>query len=124
MVCTDDIWHAYPGVLTNAAAVLAVCDPPDYRARPDFPRPAAHAANAVAAVLSLYKQALDAHVSYTVAKAALTAALLASIGSDNETYLEATMHPVPVYSLSPRQIVNTMFTKHGQTTGWARPAKA
>jgi hypothetical protein len=27
------------------------------------------------------------------------------------------MHPVPVYSLSPRQIVNAMFTKHGQTTG-------
>ena len=51
MVCTDDIWHAYPGVLTNAAAVLAVCDPPDYRARPDFPRPAAHAANAVVKVL-------------------------------------------------------------------------
>jgi hypothetical protein len=68
-------------------------------------------------VLSLYKQALDAHVSHTVAKAALTAALLASIGSDNETYLEATMHPVPVYSLSPLQIVDAMFTKHGQTTG-------
>jgi hypothetical protein len=27
------------------------------------------------------------------------------------------MHPVPVYSLSPRQIVDAMFTKHGQTTG-------
>ena len=27
------------------------------------------------------------------------------------------MHPVPVYSLSPRQIVTAMFTKHGQTTG-------
>ncbi len=93
MVCTNDNWHAYPSVLTNAAAVLAVGDPPDYRALPDFPRPAAHAANAVAAALSLYKQALDAHVPYTVAKAALTAALLASIGSDNETYLEATMHP-------------------------------
>ncbi len=26
------------------------------------------------------------------------------------------MHPVPVYSLSPRQIVDAMFTKHGQTT--------
>ena len=124
LVCTDATWRSFPGVLTNAAAVLQAGDPPDYRARPDFPRPVAHAANAVAAVLSLYKQALDAHVSYTVAKAALTAALLASIGSDNETYLEATMHPVPVYSLSPRQIVNTMFTKHGQTTGWARPAKA
>jgi hypothetical protein len=27
------------------------------------------------------------------------------------------MHPVPVYSLSPRQIADAMFTKHGQTTG-------
>jgi hypothetical protein len=117
LVCTDATWHSFPGVLTNAADVLANGDPPDYRARPDFPRPAAHAANAIAAVLSLYKQALDTRVSYTVAKAALTAALLASIGSDNETYLEATMHPVPVYSLSPRQIVDAMFIKHGQTTG-------
>jgi hypothetical protein len=49
---------AYPGVLTNAAAVLANGDPPDYRARADFPRPLAHANNAVAAALSLYKQAL------------------------------------------------------------------
>jgi hypothetical protein len=99
------------------AAVLANGDPPDYRARPDFPRPAAHANNAAAAALSLYKEALDAHVTYAVAKAALTAALLASIGTENETYLEATMHPVPVYSQSPRQIVDAMFTKRGQTTG-------
>ena len=27
------------------------------------------------------------------------------------------MHPVPVYSLSPRQIVDAMFIKHGQTAG-------
>jgi hypothetical protein len=73
MVGNDDTWRAHPSVLTNAAAVLAAGDPPDYRyrARPDFPRPAAHANNAIAAVLSLYKQGLDAHVSYTVAKAAL-----------------------------------------------------
>ena len=86
MVGNDDTWNTHPSVLTNAAAVLAG-DPPDYRARPDFARPAAHANHAVAAVLSLYKQALDAHVAYTVAKAALTAALLASIGTDNETYV-------------------------------------
>ncbi len=53
-------------------------------------------------MLSLYKQELDAHVSYTIAKTALTAVLLTSIGMDNETYLEAAMHPVPVYFLSPR----------------------
>ena len=117
MVGNDDTWHAHPSVLTNAAAVLASGDPPDYRARPDFPRPAAHANNAAGAAVSLFKQELDAHVSYTIAKAALTAALLASIGTDNKTYLEATMHPVPVYSLSPRQIVEAMFLQHGQTTG-------
>jgi hypothetical protein len=77
LVCTDDNWNLIPDVLTNAADVLANGDPPDYRARPDFPRPAAHANNAVAAVLlvSLYKQQLDAHVAYTVAKAAITVAL-------------------------------------------------
>jgi hypothetical protein len=78
MVANDDTWNAHPSVLTNAAAVLANGNPPDYRARPDFARPAAHANNAAAAVLSLYKQELDAHVAYTAAKAALTAALLAS----------------------------------------------
>jgi hypothetical protein len=91
MVCNEYTWRAHPGVLTNAAAVLAAGDPLDFRARPEFPRPPAHANNAVAAVLSLYKQALDPHVAYTVAKA-----LLVSIGQDNEIYLEATMHPVPV----------------------------
>jgi hypothetical protein len=62
MVSNDDTWNAHPSVITNAAAVLANGDPPDYRARPDFPRPAAHANNAVAAVLSMYTQGLDAHV--------------------------------------------------------------
>jgi hypothetical protein len=55
MVGNDDTWNAHPSVITNAAAVLALGDPPDYRARPDFARPAAHANNAVAAVLRLYK---------------------------------------------------------------------
>ncbi len=27
------------------------------------------------------------------------------------------MHPVPVYSLSPIQVVDAMFLKHGRTTG-------
>jgi hypothetical protein len=106
MLCNDDTWNSFPGYLTNAADVLANGAPPVYRGRPDFPKPAAHANNAASAVVSIYKQALDKHVAYTLAKAALTAALL-----------EATMYPVPVYSLSPRQIVEAMFTKHGQTTG-------
>ncbi len=117
MLCNDDTWNSFPGNLTNAADVLANGDPPVYRARPDFPKPAAHANNAASAVVTIYKQALDEHVAYTLAKAALTAALLASLGCDNETSLEATMYPVPIYSLSPRQIVAAMFTKHGQTTG-------
>ncbi len=76
----------------------------------------------------MYKQALDAHVAYTVAKTALTAALLAStgIGTEHETYLKATMHPVPVYSLSPRQIVDAQRRKRSQaavaTVDHLRPA--
>ncbi len=65
---TIHTWNAHPSAITNAAAVLANGDPPDYRARLDFVRPAAHVNNAAAAVLSLYKQELDAHVAYTVEK--------------------------------------------------------
>ena len=55
MVGNDDAWNAHPSVITIAADVLANGDPPDYRARPDFVRPAAHANNAAAVVLSMYK---------------------------------------------------------------------
>ena len=50
MVGNVDTWNAHPSVITNAADVLANGDPPDYRARPDFVRPAAHPNNAAAAV--------------------------------------------------------------------------
>ncbi len=81
MIGNNDTWNTHPGNLTNAADVLVNGDAPVYQLHPIF------------------------HVAYTIAKAALTAALLASIGTDNETYL------------STRQIVDAMFTKHGQTTG-------
>ena len=42
-------------------------------------------------------------------------ALLASIGPDNKVSLEATFDPDPLYSLSPRQIVDAMFAEHGMT---------
>jgi hypothetical protein len=116
MVCNDDMWNTHPGNLTNTADVISNGDAPAYRARPDFSnRSPTRTTPTVAAALSLlYKQALDAHVA--VARAALTAALLDSIGSDNNTSLEATMYPVPVYSLSPRQIIAAMFTKRDQTS--------
>jgi hypothetical protein len=42
-------------------------------------------------------------------------ALLASIGPDNKVSLEATFDPDPLYSLTPRQIVDAMFAEHGMT---------
>ncbi len=41
--------------------------------------------------------------------------LLASIGPDNKVSLEATFDPDPLYSLTPRQIVDAMFAEHGTT---------
>ncbi len=72
MLSNDDTWNSFPGNLTNAADVLANGDPPVYPTRPDFPEPAAHANNAAATVVSIYMQALDEHVAYTLAKAANT----------------------------------------------------
>jgi hypothetical protein len=92
--------------------------PPAYRARPAFPQPVDHAADANAAVLSLYKLKMDRYIAYTnTARVTLTTALLGSIGEDNVTHLKALFLPAPHYSLAPRQIVDAMLAKHGQTTG-------
>jgi hypothetical protein len=84
---------------------------------PVFPQPVDHAANANAAALSLYKLKMDRYIAYTTARATLTTALLGSIGEDNVTHLKALFLPVPHYLLAPRQIVDAMLAKHGQTTG-------
>ncbi len=41
LIATDAIWNAIPGIIVNAAQVLAGTHPPQYRARPDFDPPAA-----------------------------------------------------------------------------------
>jgi hypothetical protein len=94
-------WNAYPGNLTNAAAVLANGDPPDFRARPTFAQPADHPADAAAAVLAVHKRAMDKHYAYTMASSTLNVALLASIGLDNRVLLQAVYNPTPLYALTP-----------------------
>jgi hypothetical protein len=73
-------WNAYPGNLTNAADVLANGNPPNLRARPTFAQPADHPDDAVAAVLSVHKRAMDKYYACTMIICTLNVALLASIG--------------------------------------------
>jgi hypothetical protein len=53
--------------------------------------------------------------AYAAATSTLAQALLTSIGPDNKVSLEATFDPDPLYLLTPRQIVDTMFAEHGMT---------
>jgi hypothetical protein len=109
-------WEQFPGVLTNpidvAAGQAAV-----YRARPTFNYPADHAGNATPAALSVYRQALDRHGAFTTASSQLATVLLDSIGENYRTQLESTFHPLPLYAITPAQIVNEMFNVYGVATG-------
>jgi hypothetical protein len=42
---------------------------------------------------------------------------LASVGVDNTVSLKASYNPTPLYALTPFQIVEAMFTKHGVLAG-------
>ena len=64
LVSFDSEWHAYPGNITNAAAVLNG-DPPNFRARPTYDRPADHPDDAAPAILAVHKRAMDRHHAYT-----------------------------------------------------------
>ena len=64
LVATDQVWHEMPVNVTNPADVLNG-QPPTYRARPTWDMPAQHAANAAAAVVSIYKQELARYTEYT-----------------------------------------------------------
>jgi hypothetical protein len=83
LVATDTTWNAYPGHITNIADVLANGDPPQYLARPRWVLPAVHAANATAAVVSLYSEELARNHAFVAATSAMAQALLTSIGPDN-----------------------------------------
>jgi hypothetical protein len=115
-VAADTTWNAYPGHITNVADVLANGDPPQYLARPTWALPAAHAPNAAAAVLSVYREEWARNHAFVAATSTMAQALLTSIGPDNKTFLEAQFDPDPLYSLNPRQIVDAMTTEHGTTS--------
>jgi MFS family permease len=73
-------------------------------------------ANAAAAVVSLYREELARNHAFAAATSAMAQALLVSIGPDNKIFLEAHSNPDPLYSLSPRQIVDAMLLEHGTTS--------
>ncbi len=116
MVAFDSEWHAYPGNINNVAGV-ANGDPPDFRARPTYDRPADHPDDAAPGILAVHKRAMDRHQAYTAASSTLNVALLASVGVDNTVSLKASYNSIPLYALTPFQIVEAMFTKHGVLAG-------
>jgi hypothetical protein len=68
-------------------------------------------------LLSVYRQALDRHVAFTNASSPLATALLDSISDNNRTQIESSFHPLPLYAITPAQIVDTMITLYGVATG-------
>ncbi len=69
--------------------------------------------------ISVYRQAIERHgLSPTrLAYSLLATALLESIGDTNRTQLGASFHPLPLYAITPAQIVTTMITSYGVATG-------
>jgi hypothetical protein len=66
----------------------------------------------------VYRQAVERHRAFTNASSLLaTALLLESIGDTNRTQLEASFHPLPLYAITPTQIVATMIILYGVATG-------
>jgi hypothetical protein len=116
MVAFDSEWHAYPGNITNVADA-ANGDPPNFRARPTYDRPADHPDDAAPGILAGHKRAMDRHHANTKASSQLNVTLLASVGLDNTVSLRATYNPTPLYALTPFQIVEAMFTKHWTLAG-------
>ncbi len=115
VVVPDKVWQLVPGNITNPVRVTAG-SPPVYRARPTWDMPAQHANNATAAVMSIYRAEALRHTNFSLASSNLGKALLASIGSANETHLR-TVFPTKIpYMLTPREIVDTMIAKHGAAT--------
>ena len=116
LVATDLVWAQLPENTTNAAQVLAGTHPPAIRARPTCDMPAAHANNAAAAVVSIYREEVARHRDFTMASSVLTTALLVSVGETNRNVLKTAFPTLKTYMLSPRQVIDTMTLKHGVAT--------
>jgi hypothetical protein len=117
LVASDSVWNAVPGNITNPAQVLAGSHPPAYRPRPDYDPPVALDPAATAVELANWKLEMDMHFAYTLALNSLSSALLASVGPVNTTLLKVAYTPTPLHFLTPRQIIDCMFTKHASLTG-------
>jgi hypothetical protein len=77
----------------------------------------ARAGNATLAAVNLHRLATTRHTDFTFASSNLTTALLASVGATNMDILRTTFPDLAPYMLTPSQIVDTMTTQHGVTTG-------
>ncbi len=116
LVARTDTWNSYPAHVTNAAQVAAGTHPPTYEARPTWDLPNAPAATAYLWCFPCTGTPWPGTTAaYAAATSTLAQALLASIGPDNTVSLETTFDPDPLYSLTPRQIVDAMFAEHGMT---------
>ena len=97
LVATNLVWAQLPDNITNAAQVLAGTHPPNIRARPTWDMPAAHANNAAAAVVSLYKEEATRHRDFSMASSALITALLVSVGETNRNILKTAFPTLKTY---------------------------
>ena len=114
LVASDLVWQSIPANQTSTVRIAAG-DPP-FRDRPTWDQPAPHANNAAAAVLSVFKMETHRYADYSAACSTLNTALLASVGEKNRNHLKTTFPALKLYMLSPREIVDTMRTKHGVAT--------
>jgi hypothetical protein len=78
--------------------------------------PAPHSNSASAAVVSIYREEATRHRDFSKASRALTTALLDSVGEANCTHLKMAFPTLKSYTLSPRQVIDTMILKHGVAT--------
>jgi hypothetical protein len=116
LVLSDAKWELMPVNLTNHADV-ANSQPAVYRQRPAYDMPVAHVNNATSAAVNIHRMATTRSTDFTFASSSLTSALLASIGATNTDILRTIFPAFAPYMLTPMQIVVTVATQHGVTTG-------
>jgi hypothetical protein len=108
---SDAKWNLMPVNLTNPIDVAAG-QLPVYRNRPGYAAPAAHAANATAAVVNLHRMETTRYTDFTFASGNLATALLASIGATNTDILRTTFPDFAPYMLTPMQICTVLMHQY------------